>query len=179
MLRSYLRLVLFAVGLLVGVQVPGVINDYSQRVEAHRLEAQQSLRGFSETAQRFFNGDLQALVAHYRASEDPVFRSDAASIGALLARNQLLEREWQALQGPWYEKAWHVLAKADPQLRQETLNGYNYQVLLAPEAIAWGIACALLLAWVVESIILFIGWTLWFGRRRAKPVSEPLVRRER
>lgn len=179
MLRSYLRLVLFAVGLLVGVQVPGVINDYAQRVEAHRLEAQQSLRGFSETAQRFFNGDLQALVAHYRASEDPVFRSDAVSIGALLARNQLLEREWQALQGPWYEKAWHVLAKADPQLRQETLNGYNYQVLLAPEAIAWGIACALLLAWVVESIILFIGWTLWFGRRRAKPVAEPLVRRER
>jgi len=179
MLRSYLRLVLFAVGLLVGVQVPGVINDYAQRVEAHRLEAQQSLRGFSETAQRFFNGDLQALVAHYRASEDPVFRSDAASIGSLLTRNQLLEREWQALQGPWYEKAWHVLAKADPQLRQETLNGYNYQVLLAPEAIAWGIACALLLAWVVESIILFIGWTLWFGRRRAKPVPEPLVRRER
>ncbi|KTC37183.1 hypothetical protein AO269_06680 [Pseudomonas putida] len=159
MLRSYLRLVLFAVGLLVGVQVPGVINDYAQRVEAHRLEAQQSLRGFSETA--------------------PVFRSDAASIGSLLTRNQLLEREWQALQGPWYEKAWHVLAKADPQLRQETLNGYSYQVLLAPEAIAWGIACALLLAWVVESIILFIGWTLWFGRRRAKAVAEPLVRRER
>ena len=179
MLRSYLRLVLFAVGLLVGVQVPGVINDYAQRVEAHRLEAQQSLRGFSETAQRFFNGDLQALVAHYRASEEPVFRSDAASIGALLARNQLLEREWQALQGPWYEKAWHVLAKADPQLRQETLNGYSYQVLLAPEAIAWGIACALLLAWVVESIILFIGWTLWFGRRRARPVAAPLVPRER
>jgi hypothetical protein len=91
----------------------------------------------------------------------------------------LLEREWLALQGPWYAKAWHVVAKADPQLRQETLNGYSYQVLLAPEAIAWGIACALLLAWVVECIVLFIGWTLWFGRRRAKPVAEPLVRRER
>jgi len=179
MLRSYLRLVLFAIGLLVGVQVPGVITDYTQRVEAHRIEAQQNLRGFSETAQRFFNGDLQALVAHYRASEDPVFRSDAQSIGGLLARNQMLEREWQALQGPWYARAWHVFAEADPQLRQETLNGYSYQVLLAPEAIAWGIACALVLAWVVECVILFIGWTLWFGRRRAKPVAEPLVRRER
>jgi hypothetical protein len=179
MLRSYLRLVLFAIGLLVGVQVPGVINDYSQRVEAHRLEAQKSLQGFSETAQRFFNGDLQALVAYYRSSQDPVFRSDADSIGALLTRNQLLEREWQALQGPWYARAWHVLTQADPQLRQETLNGYTYQVLLAPEAIAWAIACALVLAWVIECIVLFIGWTLWFGRRRAKPVAEPLVRRER
>ena len=36
MLLSYLRLVLFAVGLLVGVQVPGFISDYAKRVEAHR-----------------------------------------------------------------------------------------------------------------------------------------------
>jgi hypothetical protein len=170
MLRSYLRLMLFAVGLLVGVQVPGLINDYGQRVEAHRLEAQQSLKGFNETAQRFFNGDLQALVAHYRASEDPVFQSDANSIGNLLARSQLLEREWQAMQGPWYARSWHVISAADPQLRHETLNGYTYQVLLAPEAIAWGIACALLLAWVVESLLLLVGWVFTGGRKRRQPV---------
>ncbi|WP_122242773.1 DUF2937 family protein, partial [Pseudomonas syringae] len=33
MLRSYLRLVLFTVGLLFGVQIPGFISDYSKRVE--------------------------------------------------------------------------------------------------------------------------------------------------
>lgn len=38
MLLSYLRLVLFAVGLLVGVQVPGFINDYDKRVEAHLID---------------------------------------------------------------------------------------------------------------------------------------------
>lgn len=179
MLRSYLRLALFAVGLLVGVQVPGLINDYTQRVDAHRIEAQRGLQGFSDTAQQFFSGDMQALVAHYRASADPVFRSDAESIGTLLSRSQMLEREWLALQGPWYAKAWHVLVQADPQLRQETLDSYSYQVLLVPEAIAWGIVCALVLAWVVECVILFVGWTLWFGRRRAKAVPEPLVKRER
>ncbi|HAQ28087.1 MAG TPA: DUF2937 domain-containing protein, partial [Pseudomonas sp.] len=41
MLRSYLRLTLFALGLLVGVQVPGFIEAYAQHVEARRLEAQQ------------------------------------------------------------------------------------------------------------------------------------------
>ena len=54
MLRSYLRLLLFTFGLLVGVQVPGFITDYSQRLEAHRLEAEQSLKGFRATAQKFF-----------------------------------------------------------------------------------------------------------------------------
>jgi uncharacterized membrane protein len=50
MFRSYLRLVLFAFGLLVGVQVPGFITDYQQRADAHRNEALQSLQGFRATA---------------------------------------------------------------------------------------------------------------------------------
>ena len=45
MLLSYLRLVLFAAGLLIGVQVPGFINDYAKRVEAHLIEAQAGLSG--------------------------------------------------------------------------------------------------------------------------------------
>lgn len=166
MLRSYLRLVLFALGLLVGVQVPGLINDYAQRVQAHLIEARNSLQGFNDTAQKFFNGDLQALVEHYRSSDDPVFRSDADSIGALLTRSQSLDHEWQALQAPWYARDWHVLVGADPQIRQETLQGYTYQILLSPEAIGWGIALAFLLSWVIESLGVIIGWVFTGGRRR-------------
>lgn len=43
---SYLRLVLFTLGLLIGVQVPGFINDYANRVQAHLIEAQTGLRVF-------------------------------------------------------------------------------------------------------------------------------------
>src|SRR3546814_884014 len=75
MLRSYLRLTLFALGLLVGVQVPGFIHAYGEHVGARRLEAQQGLTGFQDTAGRFFEGNLNALVEHYRASDDPVIQS--------------------------------------------------------------------------------------------------------
>ncbi|MEG1038535.1 MAG: DUF2937 family protein [Pseudomonas sp.] len=167
MFRSYLRLLLFTFGLLVGVQVPGLINDYSQRVEAHLLESREGLKGFEATARRFFNGDLQALVRHYRSSDDPVFNSDANSIDSLLIRNRLFESEWQILQGPWLQRTWHVLVNADSQLREETLKGYSYQILLAPEALAWGLSCALLLALLVESLLLLIGWVLLGGRRKA------------
>lgn len=93
MLRSYLRLLVFTFGLLVGVQVPGFITDYSQRLEAHRLEAQQSLKGFRATAEKFFKGDLDALVAHYRVSDDPVMRSDGQSVAALVSRDAQLEAD--------------------------------------------------------------------------------------
>ncbi|MFJ4429882.1 DUF2937 family protein [Pseudomonas sp. NPDC089395] len=167
MFRSYLRLLLFTFGLLAGIQVPGLVKDYSQRVEAHLFESRQALDGFKQTAERFFKGDLQALVRHYRSSDDPVFNSDANSIESLLIRNQLLENEWQVLQGSWLTTTWHVLVQPDPQLREETLKGYSYQILLVPEAIGWGVGAGFVLAFVVESLLLGIGWVLLGGRRKA------------
>lgn len=170
MLRSYLRLVLFTAGLLIGVQIPGFISDYSKRVEAHLMEAQQNLRGYNDTAQRFFNGDVQALIQHYRSSDDPVFRTDANNISNLLNRTQILDREWMALQGPWYMRAWHVLTAADPDIRDETWNGYTWQVLLSPQVIGWGLACALLFSLVIESFVLFIDW-VFVGRHHVRQVN--------
>lgn len=164
MFRSYLRLALFALGLLVGVQVPGFIDDYSKRVDAHRIEAEQGLKGFRQTAERFFKGDLVALVGHYQASADPVMRSDAQSLGTLVERSAFLEREAKAMQGAWYAQVWHLATAADHELMKETFEAYRYQVLLAPEAIAWGIACAMLLAWLLESLALLVGMLLGVGR---------------
>jgi hypothetical protein len=41
-------------------------------------------------------------------------------------------------------------------------------VLLAPEVIAWGIICALLLALVIESFFLMINWIVNGGRRKPR-----------
>ena len=168
MLRSYLRLTLFALGLLVGVQVPGFIEDYAQQVEARRSEALQGLQGFQETARRFFQGDIDVLVEHYQASDDPVFQSDAQSVSALVERARLLEREWRAMQQPWYARAWHVAFAGNPGLRGEVWSDYRFQVLLAPEAIAWGIACALILAWLVESLLLALSYPFRSQRRQQR-----------
>nr|WP_272887618.1 DUF2937 family protein [Stutzerimonas stutzeri] len=160
-LRSYLRLTLFAFGLLVGVQVPGFIDAYAKHVEARRLEAEQGLQGFQETARRFFSGDLDALVQHYRNSDDPVFQNDAQSVDHLVRRARLLEREWQAMQRPWYACAVHVMLGAEPSLRGQVWSSYRFQVLLAPEAIAWGISCALALAWLIEALGMVLASLLW------------------
>lgn len=170
MLRSYLRLTLFALGLLVGIQVPAFIHAYADHVEARRLEAQLGLAGFKETAGKFFNGDLNALVAHYRGSEDPVIQSDAHSVAALVGRAQLLDREWRIMQGPWYAQAWHVLVSANQDMRRQVWSSYRFQVLLNPAAIAWGLCCALLLAWIAESIFVVLRQALFPSHRHRRRV---------
>ncbi len=86
MFRSYLRLLLFTLGLLLGVQVPGFIDDYAKRVDAHRLEAAQNIQGFQQTAGQFFNGSLEELVRHYRSNSDPVFQRDGENLDRLMRR---------------------------------------------------------------------------------------------
>ncbi|WP_323161612.1 DUF2937 family protein [Pseudomonas fluorescens] len=178
MLLSYLRLVLFAAGLLIGVQVPGFINDYAKRVEAHLIEAQTGLRGFQGTAEQFFKGDLQALVAHYRASEDPVFRSDADSLSTMLNRQLALDKQFQAMQGPWYIRFLQVVLAADPDIRKETWNGYSYQILLTPEAMIWGMSGALLLSFGLECLFRLIDWVVLGGKRlrQSRPIEDRDVR---
>ncbi|BBP69467.1 hypothetical protein PHLH6_14710 [Pseudomonas sp. Seg1] len=178
MLLSYLRLVLFAAGLLIGVQVPGFISDYAKRVEAHLIEAQTGLRGFQGTAEQFFKGDLQALVAHYRASEDPVFRSDADSLSTLLNRQLALDKQYQAMQGPWYIRFLQVVLAADPDIRKETWNGYSYQILLTPEAMIWGMSGALLLSFGIECLFRLIDWVVLGGKRlrQSRPIEDRDVR---
>ena len=174
MLLSYLRLVLFAAGLLIGVQVPGFINDYAKRVEAHLIEAQTGLSGFQGTANQFFKGDMQALVNHYRASEDPIFRSDADSLSAMLTRQLALDKQFQAMQGPWYIRALQVAVAADPDIRLETWNGYSYQILLTPEAMGWGLGGAMLLSFGIECLYRLIDWVVLGGRRlrQSRPIEE-------
>ena len=179
MLRSYLRLTLFALGLLVGIQIPGFIQSYANHVEARRLEAHQGLVGFQDTAGRFFQGDLNALVEHYRASADPVIQSDARSVSALVERARLLDREWRIMEGPWYAQAWHVLVGADETMRRQVWDSYRFQVMLAPEAIAWGISCALLLAWIIESLFVLLRQALFPQRyrRRRRTAIPPAPKR--
>ncbi|SDH93315.1 DUF2937 family protein [Pseudomonas panipatensis] len=166
MLRSYIRLVLFAFGLMVGVQVPGFIKDYALRVDAHRQEASQALEGYRGTAGQFFTGDLNALVAHYRGSPDPVFQRDADNIERVLRRSQLFDKEWQVLQGPWYARAWHMLSAPNLELLRETFDSYTYQVALVPEAIGWALGGGLLMAWIVELLMVSLGALVGLGDNR-------------
>ncbi len=42
-MRSYLRMMLFALGLLAGVQIPGIVDLYYQRLDARLQQASRIL----------------------------------------------------------------------------------------------------------------------------------------
>lgn len=102
MMRSYLRMMLFALGLLAGVQIPGLVDLYYQRLDARLQQASLGLAPFQRTADQHFNGDLQALIAHYGASQDPVFTQDATSLQQLVSQRNHLQEEFAFRDQAWY-----------------------------------------------------------------------------
>ncbi|GAC15067.1 DUF2937 family protein [Aliiglaciecola lipolytica] len=150
---DYLRLFLFAGGVLIGVQAPGFMQQYQQRVEAHMLEAKQNLAGFQFTADRYFDGSIEKLIAYYRASDDPVFKQDANSITAIYQRVELLEGEFAAMSQHPVKQAWHLINDADEQLRLEAFHGFNFTVPLNPLALLWGLGIAILLLLTIDTTV--------------------------
>ncbi|NQD38235.1 DUF2937 family protein [Permianibacter sp. IMCC34836] len=154
MFRDYIRLMVFAVGLLAGVQLPAFVDQYAKRVDAHYLEAKGNFAGFQDTADRHFNGDVDAMIQHHRQSGDVVFQEDADSIEKIWQRLQLLAAEQLAMQKPFPLRAFHALFAANDELMAETRINYSYVVPLNQDAVIAGVSIGLLAALVIELLIM-------------------------
>jgi hypothetical protein len=154
--RAYLRLVLFGLGLLIGVQVPGFIDQYSKRVSAHYSEAQKNFAGFQINADQYFSGSVEALITHHEASSDPVFKDEAKTVAALYTRIKNLARELEAMDRPLPSRIVHVVFYPDKEILEETITAYSYTVPLNPDAILCGLVAGLLVALLVEAALLGI-----------------------
>ena len=182
MLRGYLRLVVFALGLLVGVQGPAFVDQYAKRVSAHYLEVKHDFAGFQQAADQYFNGDVSALVTHHLQSPDVVFRGEAKTIGDLFARIKSLAAEMDALNGSTLARLIHIIVNPNREILQETIAAYSYTVPLSPDAIAYGVITGLVLSLAVELVLAGLFGVMrnrWHRVRRVhKPPVAPHVRRE-
>jgi hypothetical protein len=153
-LRAYLRLVLFALGLLIGIQAPAFVDQYSKRVSAHYIEATKNFAGFQRSANEYFGGSIEALIAHHESSSDAVFKDEAKNVAAIYARLKKLALELDAMNRPLASRIFHVVFHPDEEILNETVAAYSYTVPLNLEAVSCGLITALLLAVVIESLLI-------------------------
>ena len=150
LLKIYSRLLIFAGGLLLGIQVPNFVDQYERRIDAHYLEVNANISGFQSTADLLFSGDMEALIAYYADSNDLVFESDAQSIRSIVARYNRISNEREAMSGNILTAAMHVILYADDEFIGETFEQYGYTIPLNMLAVEWGLAIALLLTITID-----------------------------
>ncbi len=154
MFAGYVRLIVFAIGLLVGVQIPNFVDQYAKRVSAHQIEVAGNFKGFQETADRYFGGSVDALIAHHAASTDQVFQDEAKTIREMYGRLLALSAELAALRGPLIAQIFHVIFRPNREIFNETRSAYSYTVPLDSSGIISGVTLGACLAILVESSML-------------------------
>lgn len=151
-MKTYARLILFSVSLLIGVQIPAFMQQYELVSKARYAEASLNLEGFKQTADSYFGGNLQRLVEHYQNSSDAVMQADSQSVSALVTRVTELKKEQSVFKQSQPMIAWHILTSAHADVLQQTRQEYTYLVPLNSQAIAWGIFIAVSLCLLFEGL---------------------------
>lgn len=155
-ISDYLKLAVFVVGILVGVQIPGFVDQYGKNLNAHVAESSTSVAEFQDDADKFFAGDMSKLVKHYDSKDDPVMVSGGESIGALVSRNQLLTEAQQQFSESIYSPYIQVFITPFEEIRNEVWSNYTYQITLNSSAIIIGVVTGLVVLGVFDLLMFML-----------------------
>lgn len=155
-LYEYLRLILFAISLLIGIQVPGFVDQYGKSLQSHLLESQRSIGDFQDDADKYFDGDIRQLIEHYVKAADPVIMSGGKNIDALFSRQEELQQAFNDFQSSFYSPYLQVAVKPVKDIRQQVWERYTHTIVLTQEAVIVGVLSGVLMLLVVGIAAVFL-----------------------
>lgn len=165
---SYLRLSLFVLGVLAGVQVPHFVDQYGKALQSHYLEVEQNIEQFQQEADKYFNGDIQQLIAYYKASDDKVFVEGGDSIDTIYQRYKTLRDKYQQFQYDAWSAYRQTFLFPVNSVRTEVQTSYDYAIRLTPDAIVIALVIGFILAAIGEIVLRLITWP-FKTQRRVRP----------
>lgn len=151
-----LRYVMVAIACMffvLGMQLPNLTDQYAKRVDAHLREVTVNFQPFQEIANAHTQGNIEALIALHRKSDVAPFRAEGDAIERLYKRKLRFAGEHKALQTHLPGRLFHVLWRADAELREQTLLQYSATAPLNQEALIAGAVIALLAMLFIEGVL--------------------------
>lgn len=155
-IAQYLRLILFLAGILAGIQIPNFMDAYHKSLIAHFNESDKSLNPFKQDADKYFNGNLKALIIHYKSNKDPVFTEGGKSIEFIYQRNILLKKALLNFNKSFLSGFIHVFIKPVEDIKKEVIKNYSYGVKLDKKSIISGLVSGTFLAGIPEFLLMII-----------------------
>ncbi|MCF2861478.1 DUF2937 family protein [Pseudoalteromonas sp. Cnat2-41] len=151
--RHYVRLCVFFIAALLGLQVPGFVDDYGHALRASNDEVTQAIAPFKDDAKQFFNGSLEKLLAHYQQSDDRIYAKGGDNLALLLERQEQLENAVADYQSNPY---WHLLTAPVIDVGQSVWQSYRPQIQLNMASLGSALVVALMITWCVEGLFILL-----------------------
>jgi hypothetical protein len=168
MIKDLLDKIFFAVGVMVFLQLPHFIDQYTQRMGGFSESMQQQIREYQSIADEHFNGDVMAYIQRLEQNSDPAVAKSATQVANRLQESSRIQTELQVYEE---EPLWYQMPYFFTHLRMELAQGTlrNFAPGLPLNLWAWGYG---LLGGVLFSL-LFNGTIKAPGAIRRKMRKKP------
>jgi len=160
---------LFCSGILLGVQFPGLVSHYTQRLGGHLDEARRHLIQYQVMADQWTNGNLDTLLEKYYGSDEPIFQETGLVLERLMERVDALSTQLKGIgEANVFEQLRIITFQADQEIMTATLNAFTFNVPLTQDALLIGIlfGVTLSLLWAGGSITCRYCVKRAFGRTK-------------
>lgn len=171
-LLRYLLIAVACIFMLLGMQLPNLTDQYTKRVDASLREVTLNFQPFLIIANQHTGGNVEALIKLHRDSNVAPFKAEGEAIERMYQRKLKLEGEHKALQTHLPGRLWHMLFRADVDLREQTLVQYTATAPLTQEALISGGVVAL-------TVLLLLEAAMALGRRLQALVTRQINHRWR
>lgn len=165
--RYSLKLV-FALTLLVGLQIPNFLQQYETRLDGHYIEVKNQLTAYQRLADRHSEGSLQTLITTHKNDPQKLFQDEALVVENLIERFNYLQTQKNALNTTLTKRLLFLGQQINSPLFAETRVNYQPEIVLNQNAISVGLVCAVIASLLVE-LFLFVFATgvkkLFFPRK--------------
>jgi hypothetical protein len=162
----YFLILIACISILLGIQIPGFVDQYEKRLDAHFLEVTNNLRGYQEIAEKFFNGSIPELIKKHEASEDKTFKEEAQPIKNIYERYLKFKAQKESLNTNMAGKVIFITVKGDKELINETFANYSFMITLSKDAVITGFIFAAIMLLIFELLKTGI-CRLFRSKRRA------------
>ena len=171
-LFDYARITVLLLGLLIGIQLPGLVDEYGRLLLARVQESNISVSQFQDDAERFFDGDISRLITYYESQQDLVIVAGGESIRAIVERNLYLSDALNNFRQSPVNAYFQAFIAPLPEIRDQIRDSYRYTVTLNTAAVGSGVGLALLAMMLFELLIFCLRKcsTLFSRKSKTSPV---------
>jgi hypothetical protein len=161
----YFLILIASISILLGIQIPGFVDQYEKRLDAHFIEATNNLRGYQEIAEKFFNGSIPDLIKKHEANEDKTLKEEALPIRNIYQKFSRFKKQKESLNTNLAGKVFFIAVKGDRELINDTYANYSFLIPLTGEALATGFIFAAIVLLIFELLKIVIQLFFRFTRR--------------
>jgi len=168
MIKGLIDKVFFAVGVIVFLQLPHFIEQYTQRIGGYATSQTEQIKEYQLIADVHFNGDLQAYIQRMQQNSDPAIASAAEQIANRLDKAHSIEKELLIYE---QQPLWYQVPYFMTHIRLDLAKGtaQNFAPGLPINIWAWGYGLigGVLFSLIFNGVVKLPG----FIKRRSKPQS--------